>query len=377
MIRRVERKSGPRFEVYGQRDGCKVFVSSHGTEQEAEEADEDFRALQRAKARGEVAPEADLSRTFAEAADEWMASLRKSKARKAEGYAKRLEIYLKPAFGPVPLARVNSGSVMAFRDEQAEQFAPATVNGNLTTLSSAFTYFKKRQWLAVNPCHGVERVEDPQRSYNWIHTREEISRLLLACADELRDLVAVALGTGLRHDELLHLQWADVDLGRRLITVHRGRQGTVKSGKLRRVPILDSVLGVLQARALKRGGAILVFPGRDGKVRSKQGVLAIYKLALKRAQLDTRLRWHDLRHTFASHWMMDGGCIFKLSKILGHHSVKVTEQVYAHLSPTAFEGDYGRVAFAVPSEPAKIYALKRDDTGRIVGRDAAVIAAIG
>lgn len=377
MIRRIERKSGPRFEVYGQRDNRKVFVSSHGTEKEAEEADEDFRALMRAKERGEVAPEADPSRTFGDAADEWIASLRKAKARKADGYSKRLEIYLKPAFGAVPLSRIVTSNVMAFRDEQAERFAPATVNGNLITLSSAFTYFRKRQWVSVNPCHGVERVEDPERAYNWIHTRDEITRLLLACADELRDMVAVAVGTGLRFDELLHLQWSDVSLERRRITVHRGRQGTVKSGKLRVVPILDSVLGVLQARALKRDGAILVFPGKGGEVRSKQGVYDIYKLALKRARLDERLRWHDLRHTFASHWMMDGGCIFKLSKILGHSSVKITEKVYAHLAPTAFEGDYGRIAFHVPSEPAKIYALQRDAAGRIVGRTAAKLSATG
>jgi len=181
----------------------------------------------------------------------------------------------------------------------------------------------------------------------------------------------------MRFDELLHVQWADVDLRRRLITVHRGRQGRVKSGKLRHVPILDSVLGVLQARALRRAGAILVFPGEGGRVRSKQGVHTIFKLALKRAQLEVATRWHDLRHTFASHWMMDGGCIFRLSKVLGHHSVKVTEQRYAHLSPTAFEGDYARVSFHVPSESAKLYALQRDEQGKIVGRGTTVMTAVG
>src|SRR5262249_5639583 len=114
-----------------------------------------------------------------------------------------------------------------------------------------------------------------------------------------------------------------------------------------------------------------------GRVRTKSGVFTIYKLALKRAQLDTRLRFHDLRHTFASHWMMDGGCIFRLSKILGHSSVKITQDVYAHLAPQAWEQDYGRVAFVVPSDPAKIYELRRDASGRIVGRDATVLGAVG
>lgn len=375
MIRRVERVSGPRFEVYVYEARRKIFVSSHGKRKEAEAAEQDELAKRRAIARGELPPEVDLARAFGPAADEWIESLRKAKRRCADGYGDRVKLYLKPTLGGTALARITTSHVMALRDDLAERFAPATVNGTLVCLSSAMSYFKKRGWIAANPCLGVEPVEDPDHSYNWIRTREEMTRLLLACADELRDMVAMALGTGLRFDELLHLQWADVDLQRRLLTIHRGRQGTVKSGKLRHVPILDSVLGVLQARALKRGGAILVFPGRKGEVRSKQGVYDIFKLALKRARLDETLRWHDLRHSFASHWMMDSGCIFKLSRILGHSSVKITEQRYVHLAPSAFEMDFGRVAFTVPTEPAKLYDLRRDGEGRIIGRERATVDA--
>ena len=368
---------GSRWQVYAQREGRKAYVGTYDSKREAKAAEERYRVTRRMITDGELPPEVDASRTFAQAADEWIESLRKSKARKADGYAKRLEIYLKPALADVPIMRMSSSHVMAFRDDQATRLAPATVNGNLITLSSAFTYFKKRQWVTANPCHGVERVEDPQRAYSWIHTRDEMTRLLLACSDELREIVALALATGMRFDELLHLQWVDVDLARRLIVVHRGRQGTVKSGKLRHVPILDSILPVLKARALRRGGAILVFPGDKGRVRGKSGVFTIYKLALKRAQLDTKLRFHDLRHTFASHWMMNGGCIFKLAKVLGHSSVLITQRTYAHLAPTAFENDYGRVEFHVPTEPAKLYELKRDAVGKIVGREAVVLDAAG
>ena len=376
MIRSIERGEVTRFQVYAQRNGKKHYVGTFDSARAAKDAERKYKVTQQMIVDGEMPPEVDMSRTFDEAADEWLASLQNAKRRCAAGYAKRVSIYLKPTLGKVPIARVTASHVMALRDEQAARLAPATVNGTLTTLSSAFTYFRKRQWVPLNPCHGVEQVENPDRAYNWIRTREEMTRLLAACNDELRDLVAVALGTGLRFDELLHIQWADVDLTRRLLTIHRGRQGTVKSGKLRHVPILDSVLPVLQARALKRGGAILVFPSDKGQVRTKQGVFAIYKLALRRAQLDTRMRWHDLRHTFASHWMMDSGCIFRLAKILGHHSVSVTEKVYAHLAPQAWEQDYKRVGFHVPSEPAKIYDIKRDATGKITGRARVVLTAV-
>ena len=91
------------------------------------------------------------------------------------------------------------------------------------------------------------------------------------------------------------------------------------------------------------------FPGRDPrKPRTGNSIRERLKWCLETAQLNTDITWHDLRHTFASHWMMDGGDIFKLSKILGHASVKQTMR-YAHLAPTAFEEDYGRVAFVLPS----------------------------
>lgn len=67
--------------------------------------------------------------------------------------------------------------------------------------------------------------------------------------------------------------------------------------------------------------------------------------------------------------MMDGGRIFKLWRVLGHANVKIT-MGYAHLAPSAFEQDYGRLAFHVPTEKAKIVELKRDTKGRQVGRAA-------
>lgn len=67
---------------------------------------------------------------------------------------------------------------------------------------------------------------------------------------------------------------------------------------------------------------------------------------------------------------MNGGDIFRLSKVLGHSSVKITQDRYAHLMPEAFEQDYQRVAFVVPTERANLHQLHRDEAGRIVGRTA-------
>ncbi len=378
MITKRPGKDGTiTWQVRSRVTGVKKYVGTFPSEKAAKAALQEHEVTQRAIASGELPPELDRTRTLAQAADEWLTSLKLRGSRSEDGYRTRMNVYILPHLGTVPIARLATTHVMRWRDEQSVKFAPATVNGNLTCLSSACSYFVKRQWIAKNPCSGCERVENPARSYAWLRNREEITRLLTHCPGDLRDIAALAAASGLRLDEVLHLQFGDVDLERRLIAVHRGRKGTVKSGKVRYVPILDAVAGMLRERALHRAGALLVFPGQGGGVRSKQGIQSPFKLAVKRAGLDPALRFHDLRHTFASHWMMDAGCIFKLSKILGHHSVRVTEATYAHLSPTAFDEDLHRVGFHVPAEAA-VYKFERDaTTGRLTARTLSVVPDVG
>ncbi len=381
------RERGEMFDVYGMRAPCtttcshkecargrrrKVYVGSFASRRLAEAAERKHEVTQEMIGAGELAEEVDTKRTLDEAAKDWLASLEKRGSRSHESYSNSMNIYILPALRTLPLSRVTSARVMEWRDDLATSKAPATVNGALTCLASAFSYFVKRRWIDKNPCHGVERIERPMRDYRWIQTREEITRLLVQCPGDVRDIVALMLGSGLRVDEVLCLEHSDLELDRRLIVVQRGSKGTVKSGKVRRVPVLDAVLPMLRERALRRGGEQLVFPGKKGKPRTQQGVRDVFKLAVKRAGLDTKLRLYDCRHTFASHWVMNGGDIFALSKVLGHHSVTVTEQHYAHLRPDHWERDYQRVAFHVPAD-APVYEFKRDERGRLTDR---VLAAV-
>ena len=156
--------------------------------------------------------------------------------------------------------------------------------------------------------------------------------MLSHCPASIRPIIALLVGTGLRIDEALHLRWDDVDIDHRLLHVHRGRQGTTKSGQARGVPLFDSVMPVLCELKLKRGENVLVFPspigGRLGakiaapeRVRSKVGVSKPFKLAVIAAGLPAKLRPHDLRHSFAIQYLHDGGDLHRLSRILGHSTV--------------------------------------------------------
>jgi hypothetical protein len=98
-----------------------------------------------------------------------------------------------------------------------------------------------------------------------------------------------------------------------------------------------------------------VYPDEKGKPRTKPGVAVPFKQATARVGL-----------TFASHWVLGDGDIFRLSKILGHSSVIVTEKTYAHLALHAWAGHH-RVAFVVP-EQGTIYGTTKRAT--VLAREA-------
>jgi hypothetical protein len=165
-------------------------------------------------------------------------------------------------------------------------------------------------------------------------------------------LYLTAIATGMRAGELAGLEWADVNVDSRLIMVQRSFLGLTKSGQARPVPILDMLLGELRGWRLRHPGR-LVFTNRDGNMldKSARAFQEVLHRALDRGGFPSEMKpngharpyvtFHGLRHTFASHWMMRGGDIFKLQKILGHQSTTMTDR-YAHLAPHAFADDYAR-----------------------------------
>lgn len=359
MIKPVDRADGRRFQVYGKRDGKKVYVGTFASRKEAIAADEDHRAQQRRIAAGELPPQHDEKRTLGAALEKWTAMLAETGSRSEVGYESRVRNHLIPAFGGVSLHELTKVDVARWRDKLSLEMAPNSVNACLGALSSAYTWFIDQRWVERNPCQRVKALVRPAKVFPWLMSGELVTRLISHCLPSIRDIVAVLVGTGMRLDEALHLHWDDVDLEHRLIAVRRGRKGVPKSGKMRHIPIMDSVMPVLRAMRLARGGAVMLWPGRKpGKARAQNWIWRAFKKAVRAAKLDERMRVHDLRHSFASLFLLDGGDIFKLSKILGHSSVTITERTYAHLRPDAFEEDYGRVRFAMPGE-AKVVELAK------------------
>jgi integrase len=175
-----------------------------------------------------------------------------------------------------------------------------------------FRYGAELGWLAAADLPRIRKYRLRLGAYRWLRTEPEIRRLLAAAREEganVLALYATAVYTGMRAGELAGLRWGHVDLDRRLITVTSSYDGPTKGGETRHVPILDPLLPILRAWALRSAGE-LVFAHQNGTMLRRDSRLfqETLKRVLERAQLPRRcIVFHSLRHTFASHWAMRGG----------------------------------------------------------------------
>src|SRR6266511_712155 len=159
--------------------------------------------------------------------------------------------------------------------------------------------------------------QTPQRTTRQLRylTPEELTRLLEACAPHLRPIALMAVHTDMRRREILSLRWSDVDLRTRTITLTK-----TKNNEPRILPINAQLADVLR-RIPRHVESPYVFCDRDG--RSYDRVDNGFRRAGKRAGI-VDVRFHDLRHTFASQLIMRGANLRSVQKLLGHKTGKMT-----------------------------------------------------
>jgi len=177
-------------------------------------------------------------------------------------------------------------------------------------------------------------------------TREEIARLIDA-AGSLRNrvLVEVLAYTGIRREEAVNLDIADVDASRLRLVVRAG-----KGDKARIVPITPHVAESVRALAGRRRAGAL-FLSTHGKVQrlDVRAVNYIIADAGKRAGLTNpcpkrvNINPHLLRHSFARFYLSQGGDLRKVSQILGHESVEITHRIYGTASEEEIASEYADI----------------------------------
>ncbi|HPT25807.1 MAG TPA: site-specific integrase [Bryobacteraceae bacterium] len=205
-------------------------------------------------------------------------------------------------------------------------------------MKKACTIWSKETGIDRNPSDLIEvkRPDDQRERYLSV---EEIASLMV-CLDDmlyqagtkefnqtfyrLRMIVLIAITTGMRMVEIFDLTWSDLRYTEGLIAV----RSKLKGGRIRYVPMTHELAGELRRYPAILGEERLFPPKRGGK-GERQRVEGSFETLLGLAGIQN-FRFHDLRHTFASWYMMNGGDLYELAKILGHSNIKMTER-YAKL----------------------------------------------
>lgn len=205
-----------------------------------------------------------------------------------------------------------------YRKARMVEVTGSTVNHEQRYLSAVFSELERLGFYhGENPLRGVRQVKLDEAELTYLEL-DEVKRLLIECKASLNNhcypVALICLATGCR--------WGEAETVRRSSFRH-GKVHFVgtKNGRSRSVPLPDSVVD----EAFK--------VGMPGSGRLFMSCRSAFRGAYERCQFDTPGQCtHILRHTFASHYMMQGGDILSLQKILGHTDIKMTMR-YAHLSP--------------------------------------------
>ena len=167
-------------------------------------------------------------------------------------------------------------------------------------------------------------------------------------------MIQFYLYTGMRRQEVAHLEWKEVDLKKREITVVGSKKITLggkttnhrnKTGKRRIVPVGPQLYALLkQLEAQREADPVLkkcplVFPVMErgkcvNRVFQKESLTRRFSRTIKRTGLPTSFTLHSLRHTFASILVQKGKSLYAVGELLGHNDSEVTK-IYAHLTPSS------------------------------------------
>jgi integrase len=329
----------------------------------------ELRALQTDYARGEAhrSPSA-LVVAVADLACEWITHLegrtnhRDPKLRYSVNtvalYRQRLDQYVTPALGHLPVTEVTVGHIRRMIDGVPARLAPATVLAIINMTSGLFRYGMRVGMTDRNPVRDLDRDDRPsakRQSEPRYLTTDEVASLLGRMTDTFRPIAACCAFAGLRVSEALGLTWGNVDFDAKTITVtgQLGRDGSLVPAKTpssnATVPLLPALERELRAHRTRHAGRnlryvqpdALVFTTTRGRPQSARNTLRAVTHAAGEVGLNSEDRGpvgpHDLRHSFVAIALANGVTLPEAAMLARHANPRVTLAIYAGVADNARE----------------------------------------
>jgi len=274
--------------------------------------------------------------------------------------AKRIRAWHRKIAETPPRLRTKPGEEQQYReladDPDAIRRRRASANRTLTVLKAALNRAWREgelasdaEWRRVEPYEGVETARTRYL------TIAEAQRLINASEPSFRNLVQAALQTGARYGELGALRVADFNSDSGTVTIQQS-----KSGKARHIVLTDEGVAFFSGVTAGRDGAELIFTTKDAGPWTKSAQTRPMADACRNAKIRPPIGFHGLRHTWASHAVMNGVPLLVVAKNLGHSDTRMVEKHYGHLAPSYIADAIraGAPRFGVV-EPSNIASVRR------------------
>jgi integrase len=328
------------------------FYDQHGKRQRISmpegttktQAKEELRAIEEMVSKGAFLP---VKRTplFFEVAKDW---LDYKKPRIRETTWEVYEGHVRNHFQELDTFKINRITIATIEqfitDRQAKGMNIGTLRKILVSLGQILSYAVKHKYIDFNPLREAERPReqangnDEEEKINILNP-EQIKVFLDSVMDQkYRTLFLMAIMTGARQGELLGLKWGDIDWENKQVfiqrTFNKGRFFNPKTkGSRRKIDLAPALVQELKKwrLACPANDLDLVFPNRASEALNYSNMVQRHFLPALRAANLPRIRFHDLRHTYASLLIEQGENVKYVQTQLGHSSPTVTLNVYAHL----------------------------------------------
>lgn len=279
-------------------------------------------------------------------------------------YKSSYEKYLKETLGYVKISKINSFHINNLLSDIRNRYpiSSSTLQGIYTLISSIFNRAIKQRLLQYNPCDGADRPIR-EKAKHEVLTESECQQILNCLTNSYSDWIfkcafIISLETGMRRGELAALCIEDIDFNLDTINInkqllyingHTHLEDTPKtSNSLRSISLSYTLVNIftdLISSIQKHRNSLsdyyitptfnnkqynFIFRHEDGSHFHPMWFYNKLRRILKRANINKKIRWHDLRHSSATHYIQNNADVVFVSKLLGHYSTSFTTDVYCH-----------------------------------------------
>lgn len=253
--------------------------------------------------------------------------------------------------GNKPIKQITTKELDNYKNKRAEHIRKATVNIELTCIKAIFNLAFKWDFININPANNVKKFKIEQKEILSFTDAELQTVFAIMPNGLIKNIVTVALSTGCRLNEILNMQVKDIDLSQKIIIIRNKNDFKTKSGRIRRIPIADSLETLLRGLLGHDSNVYelnntekYLFANENGFRYNKDYISRRFKRYLRACNMPEKFHFHCLRHTYITNLVKAGANMNYIKQIAGHADLKTTEN-YIHIGVEDLRNAVNKVSF--------------------------------